>query len=191
MPENDTAKRRAVRLDELARQENEARGVGSERRPARPQERSDLGREAVRADVGIEPLLGVDDAGFRRVGDDEAQIAGDADLQKPAPLRVRVERKLHRRDDAAVDDLATVDTAAQEHGIKVLLRLERPRRAARPRLGDRDAAVESPLLVGDVDHPVDEAAQEDAVADLKDLDRGAARGRRARPLGGSSSGRGG
>ena len=63
-----------------------------------------------------------------------------------------------------------VDAAAQEHGVEVLLRLERRRRAARPRLGDRDAAVESPLLVGDVDHPVDEAAQENAVADLQDLD---------------------
>ena len=41
----------------------------------------------------------------------------------------------------------------------------------RQRLGDCDAAVKDALFVGDVDHPVDEGAQEVAVADLQDLDR--------------------
>ena len=171
MVQNDAAKRRAVGFDQLAGQEHEAGRVGPERRPARPKERGDLGREALRADLEVERLLDLDDAGLGRIGDDEPQIARDADLQEPVPLSVGVERDLHGRHDAPVDRLAAVDAAAQQHRIEIVLLFQQGRDALRQRLGDGDAAAKGSLFVGDVDHPVDEGAQKIAVADLQDLDR--------------------
>ena len=80
------------------------------------------------------------------------------------------------RDDTALRDVAGAFAAAQQHGVEAILCGQRGRPLMAAGRGDRDAAGKDALLVGDVDHPVDEGAQENALADLQDFDRPGAEG---------------
>ncbi len=138
---------------------------------ARLQQPRDLGWETQWTDARVIGLVDVDDARFRRVGDDIFEFRRLRDAAQRFRIAMGVERRLHGADDPApLDDLAGYATAL-EHREQAVLRGELRRIAMRARQRDRDADVQPELFIGDVDHPVDEAAQKHPVADLQHADR--------------------
>jgi len=148
----------AVVLDELARDEDEA---GEPRRLARLDEPQHLGRERIRA-------LDVLDARLGRVGDDEPERR-----QRRVLLDVRGQvHALDARDLLDRLDLLAVHEAPEARVVAAAAVVEDLRGHAQlvaDGLDDLDRAVEPGGIVHLLNHPVNEAAQEVALAELQNL----------------------
>ena len=153
----------AVVLDQLARNEDEALAV---RRLARLEELCDLERER----VGV---LAVFDSGFGRVRDDEAKGFKLHRLLDLGPVAAGAEHLLDRAvlfDD--LDGLAALDSAQARmvEAVAVVEDFGRRGEFVADRLDDAHRAVEVCVVVHLLHHPVDEAAEEVALSELKNLD---------------------
>ena len=148
----------AVVLDQLARDEDKS---GKPRGVTRLQQAEDLRRERVLA-------LHVLDARLRRIRDDEAERR-----QRRVLLEIRREvDALHGRDLLDLLHRLAADHAPKARVVLAAARVQDLRRHAQlvaNRLDDLHLAVEAGPVVHLLNHPVDETAQEVALAELQNL----------------------
>ena len=157
----------AVVVDQLARQQDEAGALrAAERGEALIQQAGQLAGEGGLGLVVKAVLASVDDAGLGGVGDDETHVLVVRQREVALEVLVRGDAALHALDDAGVLHGLAVNLTAQDLGIQAVLRVEHADHAALDGLHDDHARVHAGRLVGLVDHPVAEGAQEAALAKL-------------------------
>ena len=149
-----------VVLDELAGDEDQAAEAGFR---AGGDELRDLRGER----VGVGTVF---DARLGRVREDEPQVWVQRGFDDLVPLGGGIEAALHAVDLLDLLDHLSVLHAAQDHVVEAALGVDDVAHALRKRLDDLHGGIEHAGFVHAVDHPVDERAQEIALAELEDAD---------------------
>jgi hypothetical protein len=154
-----------IPLDQFARQQNHRPAMSLVALPQneREQSRHSFGRTGIEAICGIEHK-----SGFRRIGDDEAQIGGQSQLQNLIEIRGSQQCPTHALDPFWPLHYGAILEPANEHVVAIRLLIEQLRPGPCGCLHDNDFADFLPPIVGMLDKAIDEASQESTGAKLED-----------------------
>ena len=165
------AQHRAVAVDQLRREQRQPRcGASVKRLVACIEKFRQLAGKALRQTVKVVVPV-EDDAGLRRVGEDELQrVERGQRHPRIVVLQRMIDRVDARHDAGGIDGLA-VPAAAEHHRVHAVLPPETLETAGRLRLDHGNAAVKNSFFVGNVDHAVGKRAQEIPLAELQHAHR--------------------